>query len=143
MCEKCSLCCNFSKPWGFKSNSHIKVHVDNVGSVWLANNNSSCERTRHIDIRAHFIIKGFVLDGVIDFVFAMSAHNDSDLFTKNCPSEAHKYNSEKLVWTVDKMTKGVNKTKNKKSRFNTSQNPSGRMLEGLYELRKMLDVGKA
>ena len=44
--------------------------------IWLAYNNSSGERTRYIDIRAHFI-KGFVLKGVIDIVCAMSAHNDS------------------------------------------------------------------
>ena len=36
----------------------IKVNVDNIGTIWLANNNSSSERTRHIDIRARFI-KGF------------------------------------------------------------------------------------
>ena len=48
---------------------------------------------------------GFVLDGVIDIVFVMSAHNDSDLFTRNLPSEAHKSHSEKLVWTIDEMTK--------------------------------------
>ena len=63
----------------------IKVYVDNVGAIWLANNNSSGERTRHVDIRAHFI-KGVVLEGVIDIVFVMSAHNDSNLFTKNLSS---------------------------------------------------------
>ena len=31
----------------------IKVHVDHVGVIWLANNNSSGKRTRYIDIRAH------------------------------------------------------------------------------------------
>ena len=62
----------------------IKVNVDTVGGIWLADNNSSCERTRHIDIRAHFI-KGFVLKGFIDIVLVMSAHIDSDLLTKNLP----------------------------------------------------------
>ena len=50
----------------------ITVHVDNVGAIWLANNNSSGERTSHMDIRAQFI-KGFALNGVIDIVFVMSA----------------------------------------------------------------------
>ena len=62
----------------------IKVHVDNAGAIWLAKNNSSDMRTRHIDIRAHFI-NHVVLDGMID-IFVMSAHNDSDLFMKNLPS---------------------------------------------------------
>ena len=29
---------------------HINVNVDNVGAIWLANNNSSGERTKHINI---------------------------------------------------------------------------------------------
>ena len=60
--------------------NEFKVDVYNVGEIWIANNNSSGERTRHIDTRARFI-KGFVLEGVIDIVFVMSAHNDSDLLT--------------------------------------------------------------
>ena len=72
------------------------------GQCWSHNINSSGERTRHIDIRAHFI-KGFVLHGMIDIVFVMSAQNDSDLFTKNLPSVAHRCHSEKVVWTVEEM----------------------------------------
>ena len=29
---------------------HINVNVDNVGAIWLTNNNSSGERTKHINI---------------------------------------------------------------------------------------------
>ena len=32
----------------------IKVQVDNVGLIWLANNRSVSERTKHVDLRAHF-----------------------------------------------------------------------------------------
>ncbi len=80
----------------------IKVQVDNVGAMWLANNYSSGERTRYIDIRAHFV-KGFVVDGVIELIFVMSQHNDSDLFTKNLPSAAYQRHSAKLIWTMDEM----------------------------------------
>ena len=80
----------------------IKVNVDNIGTIWLANNNSSSERTRHIDIRAHFI-KGFVLEGVIHIVFVMSANSDSNLFTKKILSMTHTHHSKKLIWTIDEM----------------------------------------
>ena len=30
----------------------IKVQVDNVGAIWLANNSSVSERTKHVDLRA-------------------------------------------------------------------------------------------
>ena len=32
----------------------IKVQVDNVGAIWLANNSIASERTKHVDLRAHF-----------------------------------------------------------------------------------------
>ena len=33
----------------------IKVQVDNVGAIWLANNGSVSERTKHVDLREHFV----------------------------------------------------------------------------------------
>ena len=33
----------------------IKIQVDNVGAIWLANNSSVSERTKHVDLRAHFV----------------------------------------------------------------------------------------
>ena len=33
----------------------IKIQVDNIGAVWLANNSSVSERTKHVDLRAHFV----------------------------------------------------------------------------------------
>ena len=33
----------------------IKVQVDNVGAIWLENNSSVSERTKHDDLRAHFV----------------------------------------------------------------------------------------
>ena len=33
----------------------IKVQVNNVGAIWLANNSSVSERTKHVDLRAHFV----------------------------------------------------------------------------------------
>ena len=29
----------------------ITVHVDNVGAIWLSNNRTTSDRTKHIDIR--------------------------------------------------------------------------------------------
>jgi hypothetical protein len=33
----------------------IKIKVDNVGAIYLANNYATSQRTKHIDIRAHFV----------------------------------------------------------------------------------------
>ena len=33
----------------------IKVQVDNAFAIWLANNRSVSERTKHVDLWAHFV----------------------------------------------------------------------------------------
>jgi len=33
----------------------IHVHVDNIGAVFLAENQNSSDRTKHIDTRYHFV----------------------------------------------------------------------------------------
>ena len=45
----------------------IKVHVDNVGTIWLANNSSVSERTKHVDLRAHFV-RDMIKDQVIEII---------------------------------------------------------------------------
>ena len=60
----------------------IKVQVDNVGAIWLANNSSVSERTKHVELRAHFV-RDMIKDQVIEINFGKSAENDSDIMTKN------------------------------------------------------------
>ena len=43
----------------------IKVQVDNVGALWLANDSSVLERTKHVDLRAHFV-RDMIKDQVIE-----------------------------------------------------------------------------
>ena len=54
----------------------IKVQVDNVGAIWLANNSSVSERTKHVDLCAHFV-RDMIKDQVIEINFVKSAENDS------------------------------------------------------------------
>ena len=42
----------------------ITVHVDNVGAIWLSNNRTTSNRTKHIDIRTSFV-KEYQEDGKI------------------------------------------------------------------------------
>ena len=60
----------------------IIVHVDNTGAIYLANNQSMGQRTKHVDVRYHFV-REFVEDGMVKIVFVKSAENKADLFTKN------------------------------------------------------------
>ena len=43
----------------------IKVQVDIVGAIWLANSSSMSERTKHVDLRAQFV-RDMIKDQVIE-----------------------------------------------------------------------------
>ena len=60
----------------------ITVYVGNVGAIFVAKNASTKGRTKHIDIRYHFI-RELIEDGTITIVFVRSEDNASDIFTKN------------------------------------------------------------
>ena len=33
----------------------ITIYIDNVGAIWLSNNRTTSERTKHVHIRAAFV----------------------------------------------------------------------------------------
>ena len=80
----------------------IKVQVDNAGAIWLANNSSVSQRTKHVDLRAHFV-RDMIKDQVIEINFVKSAENDSDIMTKNQQGQHYMYANSKLVYTVQEM----------------------------------------
>ena len=49
----------------------ITVYVDNVGAIWLSNNRTTSDRTKHIDIRTSFV-KEYQEDGKIIIKFVKS-----------------------------------------------------------------------
>ena len=60
----------------------ITVYVDNVGAIWLSNNRTTSDRTKHIDIRTS-LLKAYQEDGKIIIKFVKSEDNEADIFTKN------------------------------------------------------------
>ena len=80
----------------------IKVQADNVGAIWLANNTSMSERTKHVDLRAHFV-RDMIKDQVIEINFVKSAEIDSDIMTKYQQGQHYMYAKSKLVCTVQEM----------------------------------------
>jgi hypothetical protein len=78
----------------------ITIHVDNVGAIYLANNYATSQRTKHIDIRTHFV-REFIEDGIIKIVFVRTDDNDADIFTKNTSEELFTKHSGKNVRMMD------------------------------------------
>jgi hypothetical protein len=66
----------------------MKVYVDNIRAIHLANNASTGTRTKHIDTRQHFVRELAQGDNkILDIEFVRSDENQSDTFTKNTTTE--------------------------------------------------------
>jgi len=74
----------------------ILVNVDNIGVIFLAENQSSSDCTKHVDIRYHFIHQ-YIKEGTVLIEFVRSSENDSDIFTKNVTSETFNKHVKKLI----------------------------------------------
>ena len=59
----------------------VVLNVDNQGAICLAKNPVHHQRTKHIDIRYHFIRKE-IQEGFIELKYVPSSDNVADLFTK-------------------------------------------------------------
>ena len=79
-----------------KVNLPILVNMDNVGAIYLASNATSGQRTRHIDVRYHFV-RNYVEEGIVKIVFVQSKENDADMFTKNVGEQDFIKHSEKFM----------------------------------------------
>ena len=92
----------------------ITVYVDNVGAIWLSNNRTTSERTKHIEIRTSFV-KEYQEDGKIIIKFVKSEHNEADIFTKNTTNVIFQNHQKKLVWDKGNVDNEVNQelTQNK------------------------------
>ena len=111
----------------------IKVQVDNVGAIWLANNSSMSERTKHVDLRAHFVTD-MIKDQVIEINFVKSAEKDSDIMTKNQQGLHYMYAKSKLVYTVEEMNE-------KKAIEGNEDEEMGRMLESYCKDWELSTIG--
>ena len=87
------------------------VHVDNVGAIWLSNNCTTSDRTKHIDIRTSFV-KEYQEDGKIIIKFVKSEENDADIFTKNTTNVIFSNHQKKLVWDKTSVDNEVNQEPN-------------------------------
>ena len=82
----------------------ITVHVDNVGAIWLSNNRTTSDGTKHIDIRTSFV-KEYQDDGKVIIKFVKPEENEAYIFTKNTTNTIFQNHQKKLVWDKGKVNK--------------------------------------
>ena len=64
----------------------IIVNVDNIGAIYLATTAKTGSRTKHVDVRYHFV-REYIEKGILKVVFVRSAENVADVMTKNLGRE--------------------------------------------------------
>jgi len=62
----------------------IPIYCDNQGAIALASNHKFHARTKHVDLRYHFI-RAQVSDGIFDLQYCPTEENLADAFTKALP----------------------------------------------------------
>ena len=87
---------------GVKVKFPIIVRIDNVGAIFMAENVTNSQRTKHVDIRYHFV-REFVEDGYIRIIFVRTDDNRADLFTKNVNSGIYRRHSKHFIATQQEL----------------------------------------
>jgi len=83
----------------------VRVHVDNIGAIFLANNKTTGARTKHIDVRYHFV-REYIKEGKVLIEFVRSEDNDADLMTKNVTGEIYERHSDKMLLDLSELEDG-------------------------------------
>ena len=72
---------NLLKEIGLPMNEPTKIFEDNQSCISIANNASSIGRTKHLDVKFHFV-RELITMGEILLVYCVSNENVADIFTK-------------------------------------------------------------
>jgi hypothetical protein len=83
---------------GFDFSDALPISVDNKSSADLASNPVHHKRTKHIDIKHHFICECINMTTAVSHI--PTGENISDVLTKNLPFEKHSLFSGRLGLTL-------------------------------------------
>lgn len=75
--------------------SSVTVRVDNQSAIKLSNNPEFHNRSKHIDVRYHFI-RDIVEKGILHINYVKSKDQLADIFTKPLPKEQFYYLRNKI-----------------------------------------------
>jgi hypothetical protein len=82
------------------------IYEDNLGAIYLVKNFQVSARTKHIDVRHHFV-RNLNEEKRIEVRFQRSENNSADIFTKNTTREIHEKhtpmirNGSLMCWKED------------------------------------------
>ena len=83
---------------GIETELPIIARVDNMGAIFMAENITTSNRAKHVDLRARYISE-FIEAGFIKIIFVRSRDNKSDGMTKNISADIYDAHKEDLIYT--------------------------------------------
>ena len=89
----------------------ITVRVDNVGAIFMSENVTTSNSTKHVDNRYRFVNE-FVEDRFIKIIFLNTKDNVTDIFTKNTSGEIWNCYHNKMVKDIETKQKRCYKVSN-------------------------------
>ncbi|THG97055.1 hypothetical protein EW026_g4883 [Hermanssonia centrifuga] len=99
-CRQISWLRQFESELGYAQTEPTPLCVDNQGAIFLASNPAHDRRTKHIDIRYHFV-REFLEGNYVKFYYVPSADNIADVLTKPLAKQKHMDLSGRLGLTND------------------------------------------
>jgi hypothetical protein len=87
---------NLLVPNEYQLTKPTTVHVDNTAAIALAGHDAGHSRTKHIDVRYHFV-REMVDDGTVAIQWTPTQHQLADLLTKRLPTEPFQAAVKKLL----------------------------------------------
>ncbi|GJV08323.1 hypothetical protein Tco_1345979 [Tanacetum coccineum] len=104
----------------------IPMYCDSKAAIAISCNPVQHSRTKHIDVRYHFI-KEQVEKGIVELFFVGTEYQLADLFTKALSEDRFKYLVRQLDW---------------KSCLSQNQNALGRRLDKFYMIELVIMVSE-
>ena len=84
------------KSIGIKIKLPIIVRVDNVGAIFISENVTTGQRTKHVDIRYNYV-REFIQDCFLKIIFVKSQENKADIFTKNVSADLQRKHAKNFL----------------------------------------------
>ena len=84
----------------YQGDKPLTIRCDNQGAIHLSRNPVSHKRSKHIEIRYHFV-RERVQDGTLKFTYVDTKLNISDILTKPTSKAVFTFLRDKLLWDRD------------------------------------------
>jgi hypothetical protein len=85
---------------GIEVQTPMILNVDNTGAMYLANNEFTSQRTKHIDCRYHYV-RELIENKILQINFVRSENNKADIYTKNLNSKSFKSLTQDYMVDID------------------------------------------